>query len=129
MSSVLITPLRREATYAPARFGNFKQSAIPVRAAASLRSRALARYGEALTEFEKLRANQCFACRAYAHAMLGERSETLSDAERTAGSTKTAAHSDLFLGHHVGLKEKDQAFAWLDNTLEERDFLALSMAC
>jgi hypothetical protein len=27
---------------------------------------------------------------------------------------------------YVGLKEKDQAFAWLDKTLEERDFLALS---
>jgi tetratricopeptide (TPR) repeat protein len=88
---------------------------------------ALGRYREALTEFEKLPANRCFACRAYAHAMLGERSEALRILNELKAKPKQEPFSAFSLAIiYLGLKDKDQAFACLEKTYEDRSFLVLS---
>jgi serine/threonine protein kinase/tetratricopeptide (TPR) repeat protein len=88
---------------------------------------AMGRYREALAEFEKLPADICISCRAYAHAMLGERSDALRILnELKAKSKQEPVLAFSFAIIYLGLREKDQAFAWLEKTYEDRNFLALS---
>ena len=88
---------------------------------------ALGRYREALAEFEKLPPDQCLSCRAYAYGMLGERSEALRILHELQARSEQEPGSRFSIAIiYLGLGDKEQAFAWLEKTLEERGFLSLS---
>ena len=83
-------------------------------------------YREAVVENEKYLALTpgnplALAGTAYAHARLGERSQALRLLdELRALSKQRYVSSYLFALVYAGLGEKDQTFAWLEKTYEER---------
>jgi TolB-like protein/Tfp pilus assembly protein PilF len=81
-------------------------------------------YREALAEFEKvpdLPDRRRDAYLAYVHARLGERSQALQMLdELKALSKQTSVLAFSFALIYLGLGEKDQTFAWLEKTYEER---------
>jgi eukaryotic-like serine/threonine-protein kinase len=84
-------------------------------------------YREALAEFEKVPPDWCYSCRAYAHARLGERSQALQLlSELKVRSRKEPVSPFTFATVYLGLGDKDQAFAWLEKTYNERNLIALS---
>ena len=59
--------------------------------------------------------------RGYVHGLMGERSEAL----RIVGQFKAISKQDYVPGFYIalvyaGLKDNDQAFAWLEKSIEER---------
>ncbi len=83
-------------------------------------------YRQALAEFDKV-PESCVSCRAYAHARLGERAETLKIlGELSARSKKETVSPFLFAVIYLGLGDKDKVFTWLERNYTDRDLIELS---
>jgi serine/threonine protein kinase/thioredoxin-like negative regulator of GroEL len=84
-------------------------------------------YREALTELEKVPGGRRDPYAAYVRARMGERGQalrTLGELDRL--SKKAPVRTAAFAIVHLGLGDKDQAFAWLEKCLRERDYPFLS---
>lgn len=86
------------------------------------------RYADAVAELEKLGPSSALAIRyagdlGYGYAMSGQRAEALRILAELEGRSKREYVSPSARALiHMGLGDKDQAFAWLDRAYAERDW-------
>jgi TolB-like protein/Tfp pilus assembly protein PilF/predicted Ser/Thr protein kinase len=85
-------------------------------------------YREALLEFQKFPPAGRNLYAAFALARLGERSEALRIIEeRRAASKQTPVPASSFAVAYLGLRDKEQVFAFLQKACDERDILLTTL--